>query len=84
MLCNNQNSYIKYLIPIPTVYREDYLGALHRLTRVKEPTVFIRMLNRAQTFSHTLNGNDMEGMETTLEKSGAFKESNEGVLKIIK
>ncbi len=71
-------------IIIPTVYREDYLGALHRLTRAKEPTVFIRMLNRAQTFSHTLNGNDMEEMETTLEKSGAFKESNEGVLKIIK
>ncbi len=70
-------------IIIPTVYREDYLGALHRLTRAKDATVFIRMLNRAQTFSNTLKGNDMEGMETILEKSDAFKESNEGVLKIV-
>ncbi len=70
-------------IIIPTVYREDYLGALYRLTRAKDATVFIRMLNRAQTFSNTLKGNDMEGMETILEKSDAFKESNEGVLKIV-
>ncbi|WP_346881288.1 Fic family protein [uncultured Algibacter sp.] len=70
-------------IIIPTVYREDYLGGLHRLTRAKDPNVFIRMLNRAQAFSHTLIGNNMEEMEDTLERSSAFKESNEGVLKII-
>ncbi len=70
-------------IIIPTVYREDYLGALHRLTRTKDPSVFIRMLHRAQIFSHTLKGIDVEEMENILVKSNAFKESNEGVLKII-
>jgi Fic family protein len=70
-------------IIIPTVYRDDYLGALRRLTRNGEPGVYIRMLERAQAFSHTLKADNMEEMETVLNNSGAFKESSEGVLKII-
>lgn len=70
-------------IIIPTVYREDYLGALRRLTRNQDPSVYIRMLNRAQAFSDTLLGNDMVSMEEVLRQSEAFKESNEGVLRII-
>lgn len=70
-------------IIIPTVYREDYLGALRRLTRNNDPKVYIRMLERAQAFSHTIYGSDMDAMEAILNQSNAFKESNEGVLKII-
>ncbi|WP_256867442.1 Fic family protein [Winogradskyella forsetii] len=70
-------------IIIPTVYREDYLGALRRLTRNSDPKVYIRMLERAQAFSHTIYGSDMDAMESVLNQSNAFKESNEGVLKII-
>ena len=70
-------------IIIPTVYREDYLGGLRRLTRNNDPKVYIRMLERAQAFSHTIYGSDMEAMEVKLRQSNAFKESNEGVLKII-
>lgn len=70
-------------IIIPTVYREDYLGGLRKLTRQNDPLVYIKMLERAQAFSHTLQGNDMEAMEKVLRQSEAFKESNEGVLKII-
>lgn len=70
-------------IIIPTVYREDYLGALRRLTRNNDPKVYIRMLERAYTFSDTLLASDMEHMEEVLRKSNAFKESNEGVLKIV-
>src|SRR3546814_1328962 len=33
---------------IPTVFREDYLGALRLLTRRQQPDTFIRMLQRAQ------------------------------------
>jgi Fic family protein len=68
---------------IPTVYREDYLGGLRRLTRNNDPKVYVRMLERAHAFSDTLIGSEMEGMEAVLQKSNAFKESNEGVLKII-
>jgi Fic family protein len=66
-------------IIIPTVYREDYLGGLRRLTRQNDPAVYIRMLERAQAFNHTLLGGDMSQMEEILEASSAFKESNEGV-----
>jgi Fic family protein len=71
-------------IIVPTVYREDYLGALRRLTRNGDPKVYIRMLERAHAFSDTLLASDMESMEETLRRSNAFKESNEGVLKILK
>ncbi|CAH8282663.1 Fic/DOC family protein [Mariniflexile fucanivorans] len=70
-------------IIIPTVYREDYLGGLRRLTRNNDPKVYIRMLERAQAFSHTIYGSDMDEMEEKLRQSMAFKESNEGVLKIM-
>ncbi|WP_179020756.1 Fic family protein [Winogradskyella forsetii] len=70
-------------IIIPTVYREDYLGGLRKLTRNQDPSVYIRMLNRAQAFSDKLLGDDMVAMEDVLQQSNAFKESNEGVLKII-
>lgn len=68
-------------IIIPTVYREDYLGGLRRLTRNQDPNVYMRMLNRAQAFSDTLIGNEMEIMEDVLEQSNAF--SDEGILKIV-
>ena len=70
-------------IIIPNVYREDYLSALRRLTRNNDPGVYIRMLERAQAYSDTIVGADMDAMEAVLRKSDAFKESNEGVLKII-
>lgn len=68
-------------IIIPTVYREDYLGGLRRLTRANDPTVYIRMLERAQAFSDTLPASDIDSMEVQLTKCNAFVESSEGVLK---
>lgn len=70
-------------IIIPTVYREDYLGALRRLTRNSDPKVYIRMLERAHVFSATLVANDMDILELKLRESNAFRESNEGVLKVV-
>lgn len=70
-------------IIIPTVYRDDYLGALRRLTRNQDPKPYIRMLTRAQEFSHTIQGESMNEMQNILEASNAFLEHNEGILKII-
>lgn len=70
-------------IIIPTVYRDDYLGALRRLTRNDDPKVYIRMLQRAQEFSATLIANDMQVLENHLTLSNAFKEHDEAKLKII-
>lgn len=67
-------------IIIPTVYREDYLGALRQLTRRQLPDTYIRMLQHAQQFSATIIGEDMEQMQAILEKSNAFKEGEEHIL----
>ena len=70
-------------IIIPTVYRDDYLGALRRLTRQQAPLAYIKMLQRAQDFSATLEADSMEKIEMHLELSNAFKEHDEAKLKII-
>ncbi|HPE83418.1 MAG TPA: Fic family protein [Aequorivita sp.] len=71
-------------IIIPTVYRDDYLGALKRLTRQKDPVVYVKMLQRAHEFSSTIKANDMNEAEIHLEACNAFKEHNKAILKIIK
>ena len=68
-------------IIIPTVYRDDYLGALRRLTRQKDPRAYVRMLLRAQEFSATIIADDMDSVETYLENCNAFKEHDMAMLK---
>lgn len=70
-------------IIIPTVYRDDYLGAIRKLTRQEDPKAYIKMLLRAHEFSSTIVGDDMAAMEKHLEESNAFKEYNKAKLKII-
>lgn len=70
-------------IIIPTVYREDYVGALQRLSRQHDPAAYIRMMQRAAEFSATIVGDAMDTMEKLLEASNAFKEHNTAALKII-
>lgn len=70
-------------IIIPTVYRDDYMGALRRLTRQQDPAPYIRMLQRALDFSETIVGQNMDDMESLLEKCNAFKEHDQGKLKIL-
>lgn len=68
-------------IIIPTVYRDDYIGVLRRLTRQQDPSAYIRMLQRAQNFSTTVKGDDMDLMEKHLEACNAFKEHDQAKLK---
>ena len=70
-------------IIIPTVYRDDYLGALRKLTRQKAPKPYVRMMSRALEFSATIFGEDMGEMQNSLVESSAFMEHTEGKLKII-
>ena len=64
-------------IIIPTVYRDDYMLALRRLTRQGDPNVFVRMMDRAAEFSHWLDPADWDGMDTQLQKSNAYKEPDQ-------
>lgn len=70
-------------IIIPTVYRDDYMLALRRLTRQQDPLAYVRMLGRAHEFSSNIAGDDMGVMEKHLEASNAFKEHDKAKLKII-
>ena len=70
-------------IIIPTVFREDYMGALRKLTRRREPDAYIRMLQKAHEFSATIHGEDIGQMQQQLEQSNAFVEHTEAKLRII-
>lgn len=69
-------------IIIPTVYRDDYLGALRKLTRRKDTDTYIKMLSRTHEFSETIVSDDVDEMQIQLEKCNAFLEHTEGRLKI--
>ncbi len=70
-------------IIIPTVFREDYMGALRKLTRQKEPDAYIRMMQRAQEFSDTIFSDDQTKMQEYLVLTNAFFEPSEARLEII-
>ena len=70
-------------IIIPTVYRDDYLGALRKLTRQADSAPYVRMMLRAHEFSATIVGDDMDTMEKNLKASNAFREPDKAKLKII-
>ena len=68
-------------IIIPTVFREDYLNALRRLTRKNDPDILIRALSRVRTFSSKITGADFEKTRIFLENSNAFKDEDGYILR---
>jgi fido (protein-threonine AMPylation protein) len=69
-------------ILIPTVYREDYLLNLRRLSRNDEPLPFISMMDRAHRFTSRIDFSDYAQAKAQLAACSAFKESHEGVLRM--
>ncbi|MDF1576757.1 MAG: Fic family protein [Bacteroidales bacterium] len=67
-------------ILIPTVYRDDYLGALRKLTRRSLADPYVRMLERIQEFSMTVTGEDLDLMQEHLLNCNAFQEPTEASL----
>lgn len=70
-------------IIIPTVFRDDYMGALKKLTKQGDAETYIRMMERAREFSQNIHNEDMDLMEKYLDNCEAFKEHTEGKLKIV-
>lgn len=68
-------------ILIPTVYREDYLLALRKLSRHQDPSAYVRMMLRAQAFNHAIPYLDYQTALMKLRGANAFLEPNEGKLK---
>jgi hypothetical protein len=65
-------------IIIPTVYRDDYLLTLKRLTNQSDPVPYINMLEKAHKFSGKLNFEDYDDFYNYLTSHNAFYESEEG------
>lgn len=67
-------------ILIPTVFREDYVLSLRKLTRQREPDAYIRMLERIRDFGATITGSHQEMFEK-LTQANAFLEPTEANLR---
>jgi len=61
-------------IIVPTVYREDYLLALRKLSRAKKPDTYIRVMEKLHMFSDNLYGNDFSDLNNYLIKCNAFED----------
>ena len=70
-------------IIIPTVYRDDYMGALKKLTKQRNGDSYIRMLQRAWEFSSSVHDDSLDSMEQSLIAANAFLEPKDGYLKSI-
>ena len=70
-------------IIIPTVFREDYLLALRKLSRKKEPDTYIRVMEKLHHFSDNLYGQDFDELNRYLQASNAYEDPEEGKLQWI-
>ena len=65
-------------IMIPNVFRDDYIGALRRLTRKSAPAPYINMMLSVYEFSENVYGDNRDEMEVYLRSCNAFYEDTEG------
>jgi len=70
-------------IIVPTVFRDDYMGGLRKLTRQGDSDPYIRMMVKAHEFSGNIFGDDIDEMEEYLRQCNAFSEPTEAKLNII-
>ena len=70
-------------IIVPTVFRDDYMGGLRKLTGQGDSDPYIRMMEKAHEFSGNIFGDDIDEMEEYLRQCNAFSEHTEARLKII-
>lgn len=70
-------------IIIPTVFREDYILALRKLTRKKDPSAYINVMVKLQKFSDNLYGSDFIELKEYLRACNAYEEPSHAKLEII-
>jgi Fic family protein len=61
-------------IIIPTVFRDDYLGGLRRMTRQDEPSVLIKTLRYGHDYTAQINFSDLSRATDILRATNAFNE----------
>ncbi|KAA6340916.1 hypothetical protein EZS27_011254 [termite gut metagenome] len=70
-------------IIVPTVYREDYIMSLKKLTNRKDPDTYIRVMDKLQYFSNNIFGENFDELNSYFKETNAYKEPSEGKLQII-
>ena len=68
-------------IIVPTVYREDYLLSLRKLSRQGDPSAYIKVMETLHRFGQTLCGRTTDDLLRYLTACNAFKEPDEGKLR---
>jgi fido (protein-threonine AMPylation protein) len=61
-------------IIVPTVFGDDYLGALRRLTRQEDPSVLIKALRYGHDYTAQIDFSNLDGATDTLRATNAFNE----------
>lgn len=61
-------------IIVPTVYRDDYLGGLRRMTRQDDPGVLIKALRYAHDYTAQIDFADLTQATSALRATNAFNE----------
>lgn len=69
-------------IIVPTVFREDYILSLRKLTRQKDPSAYI-VMTKLQHFSDNLYGTDFKELMEYLAACNAYDEPSQAKLEII-
>jgi hypothetical protein len=64
---------------IPTVFRDDYLGALRRLSRQEDPSVLIKALRFANDWTARIDFSDLDGARDQMAATNAFEVAEDGV-----
>ena len=70
-------------IIVPTVFREDYILALRKLTRHKDPLAYINVMTKLHQFSDNLYGTDFTELKNYLAACNAYEEPSQAKLQII-
>ncbi len=70
-------------IIVPTVFREDYILALRKLTRHKDPMAYINVMTKLHQFSDNLYGTDFTELKDYLAACNAYEEPSQAKLQII-
>lgn len=70
-------------IIVPTVFREDYLLSLRRLSRSADPKPYINVMEKLQKFSSNLWGEDFYQLDSYLKSSNAYEKPEDARLQFI-
>ena len=68
-------------ILVPTVFRQDYIGALRRLSRNGDPDVLVAAMSRLRDFSRRLACDSFDAARRQLEESNAFSDDDGKILR---